>query len=182
MAAAAWLWPFDFSWLRIDSIWKFVEPVTNTHEESLSVGLAVGLRFASRFLPIVFQTREIFCPAPDKTSFFAAITGLWSVPFITSFSFRAGGIYRLRTWARGHKKPSSDIHWRSSKRKQYGGHFHWSLNCMMGRLGSSHFSWMWLGHEAVHFHSRKRLPVVRFFLFFFLSFCMLNIVSQFSKH
>ena len=39
MAATARLWPFDFSWLRIDSILKFVEPVTNTDEESLSVVL-----------------------------------------------------------------------------------------------------------------------------------------------
>ena len=39
MAATAQLWPFDFSWLRIDSILKFVEPVTNTDEESLFVVL-----------------------------------------------------------------------------------------------------------------------------------------------
>ena len=39
MAATARLWPFYFLWLRIDSILKFVEPVTNTDEESLSVVL-----------------------------------------------------------------------------------------------------------------------------------------------
>ena len=39
MAATAGLWPFYFSWLRIDSILKFVEPVTNTDEEPLSVVL-----------------------------------------------------------------------------------------------------------------------------------------------
>ena len=39
MAATARLWTFYFLWLRIDSILKFVEPVTNTDEESLSVVL-----------------------------------------------------------------------------------------------------------------------------------------------
>lgn len=69
MAATARLWPFDFSWLRIDSILKFVEPVTNTDEESISVGLPAAARLAWHFLPIVFQPREIFCPAPDKFLF-----------------------------------------------------------------------------------------------------------------
>ena len=82
MAATARLWPFDFSWLRIDSILKFVEPVTNTDEESLSGGLPAAVRFASHIL-----TKEIFCPAPDKIYFSAAATGLCSVPFITSFPF-----------------------------------------------------------------------------------------------
>ena len=57
----------------------------------------------------------------------------------------------------------SDIHWISSKRERCGGHFHLSLKCVMRRLGSSLFSWMWLGREAVHFHSGKRLPDLRFF-------------------
>ena len=132
------------------------------HRWGVTLCSPAAARFALHFLPIVFQPREIFCPAPDKISFSAAATGLWSIPFITSFPFWVGGICGMRIWARGHKK-GSDIHWISSKREQYGGHFHLSLKSVMGRLGSSLFSWMWLGREAVHFHSRKRLPVLRFF-------------------
>ena len=158
MAATARLWPFDFSWLRIDAILKFVEPVTNTDEvESLSVVLLQqGLH---RILsPSYSKQGKPFVQLQTKFLFQLLPLGCEASPSsLPAFSFWARGIYRMRIWATGHKKPPISI-WRSSL----------SLKCVMGRLGSSLFSWMCLGREAVHFNSRKRLPVLRFFSVFFL--------------
>ena len=125
------------TWFLVVSNWFNFEVcriVTNTDEESLYVGLPAAARYASHFLTIVLQPREIFCPAPDKISFSTAATGLWSVPFITSFPFWAGGIYRLRIWARGHQKPLISIEDHGSASN------HLSLKYVMARLGSSPFS------------------------------------------
>ena len=151
-------------WFLVASNWFNFEVCRTSYKHRWGVTLCspAAARFASHFLPIVFQPRAIFCPAPHKISFFAAATGVWSFPFITSFPFWARGIYRMRTWATGHKKPPIS-NWRSSKREQYGRHFHLSFKCVMERLISSLFSWMWLGHEAVHFHLCKRLRILHFF-------------------
>ena len=119
-------------WFLVVSNWLNFEVCRTSYKHRWGVTLCspAAAKFASHFLPTIFQPSEIFCPAPGQSSFSAACTGLWSVPFITSFPFWAGGIYRMRIWARGHKK-ASDIHWRSLKRKQYGGHFHLSSSSFL---------------------------------------------------
>ena len=155
-------------WFLVASNWFNFEVCRTSYKHRWRVTLCcpAAARSTSHFLPIVFQPREIFCPAPDKISFSAAATGLWSVPFITSFPFWVGGICGMRE-----EKPLISIEDHPSANSN-GGHFHLSLKCVMGRLESSLFSWMWLGHEAVHFHSRKRLPVLRFFFFLHVKHCV----------
>ena len=141
MAATARLWPFYFLWLRIDSILKFVEPVTNTDEESLSVVLLQqGLHciFSPSYSNqgksfVQLRTKFLFPLLPlDCEASLSSLPSLFELEEFAEWEFEQEGT--KKAW------------------------------CVMGRLGSSLFSWMWLGREAVHFHSRKRLLALRFFL------------------
>ena len=58
-----------------------------------------------------------------------------------------------------------------------GGHFHLSLKCVMGRLGSSPLAECGLAVKLFTF-----IRVEDYWFFVFFSFRMLNIVLQFSQH
>ena len=69
-------------WFFVASNWFNFEVCRTSYKHRWGVTLCspAAAKFALHFLPIVFQPREVFCPAPDKISFSAASPS--SLPFL----------------------------------------------------------------------------------------------------
>ena len=155
MAATAWLRPFDFLWLRIDLILKFVEPVTNTDEESLSVVLLQeGLHrifspsYSNQGKSFVQLRTKFLFPLlpPDCEVSPSSLPFLFELKEFIEWVFEPEGTKEPLMSIEDHRSPNNMA-------RAYDGHFHLSLKCVMGRHGSSLYSSTWHGREAVHFHS-----------------------------
>ena len=162
--------PFDFSWLRIDSILKFVEPVTNTDEESLSVVLLQqGLHRI--FSPSYSNQGKSFVQL--RTKFLFPLLPLDCEASPSSLPF----LFELEEFAEWERKNL----WYPLKIIQ--------ARTIMAATFICHWSAWWEDLDPVSLaecgldvklFTFIRVKDYRFFVFF--SFCMLNIVSQFSQH
>ena len=174
MAWTARVWPFDFSWLRIDSILKFVEPVTNTDEESLFVVLLQqglhrifspsysnqGQSFVQLHTKFLFSLLPLECEASPS-----------SLPFL----------FELEEFTEWELEPQG------TKNLQYPIKDHRSANNMAGTF-IYHWSVWWKDLYPVSLAECGLAMKLFTFIcakdygFFIFSFCMLNIVSEFSQH
>ena len=175
MAATARLWPFYFLWLRIDSILKFVEPVTNTDEESLSVVLLQqGLHHI--FSPSYSNQGKSFVQLRTKFLFPLLPLDCKASPSSFPFLFELEEFAEWKCEPEGTKKPLISIE------------YHPSVNNMAGTF-ICHWSAWWEDLDPVFLAecglAVKLFTFIRvedYWFFVFFSFRMLNIVLQFSQH
>ena len=173
MAATARLWPF-YLWLRIDSILKFVEPVTNTDEESLSVVLLQqGLHCI--FSPSYSNQGKSFVQLRTKFLFPLLPLDCEASPSSLPFLFELEEFVEWEFEPEGTKKALISIE------------YHPSANDMADTFICHWRAW-WEDLDpvslaecglAVKLFTFIRVKDYWLFAFFFLH---VNIVSQFSQH